>query len=41
MLATGTVGKMPLRVELVDEHERPLDLLFKHEDGRIERPAVE
>lgn len=37
--ATHAVGKMPLRVELVDEFERPLDLLLKHEDGRIERPG--
>ena len=39
--ATHAVGKMPLRVELVDEHERPLDLLLKHEDGRVERPPLE
>jgi NAD-reducing hydrogenase large subunit len=38
--ATHAVGKMPLRVELLDHQGRPLDLLLKHEDGQIEHPDM-
>ena len=38
--ATHAVGKMPLRVELLDAQERPIDLLLKHEDGTVERGDV-
>lgn len=37
--ATHAVGKMPLRVELLDAEGQAIDLLLKHEDGRIEHPA--
>jgi hypothetical protein len=35
------VGKMPLRVELLDAQGQAVDLLLKHDDGRIERPALD
>ena len=38
--ATHAVGKMPLRVELLDHQGRPVDLLLKHEDGQIEHPDM-
>ncbi len=37
--ATHAVGKMPLRVELLAPTGQTLDVLFKHDDGRIERAA--
>jgi NAD-reducing hydrogenase large subunit len=36
--ATHAVGKMPLRVELLDADGQAIDLLLRHEDGRIEHP---
>jgi NAD-reducing hydrogenase large subunit len=38
--ATHAVGKMPLRVELIDAQGKPVDLLLKHEDGHVERPPL-
>ncbi len=38
--ATHAVGKMPLRVELLDAEGQAIDLLLKHEDGRIEHPVL-
>ncbi|MFT3857847.1 MAG: hydrogenase maturation protease [Aquabacterium sp.] len=38
--ATHAVGKMPLRVELLDASGAPIDLLLKHDDGRVERPEL-
>lgn len=38
--ATHAVGKMPLRLELLDAKGQSVDLLLKHEDGQIERPAL-
>ncbi|TAK93333.1 MAG: Ni/Fe hydrogenase subunit alpha [Aquabacterium sp.] len=38
--ATHAVGKMPLRLELLDAQGQAVDLLLKHEDGQIERPAL-
>ena len=38
--ATHAVGKMPLRLELLDAQGQAIDLLLKHEDGRLERPAL-
>lgn len=38
--ATHAMGKMPLRVELLDATGQPIDLLLKHEDGTIERGDV-
>ncbi len=38
--ATHAVGKMPLRVELLDADGQAIDLLLKHEDGTIEHPAL-
>ncbi|MES2089634.1 MAG: Ni/Fe hydrogenase subunit alpha [Pseudomonadota bacterium] len=35
--ATHAMGKMPLRIELIDAQGQPIDLLIKHDDGRIER----
>ncbi len=34
--ATHAIGKMPLRVELLDAQGQTVDLLLKHEDGQIE-----
>ncbi|MGE5452345.1 MAG: Ni/Fe hydrogenase subunit alpha [Acidobacteriota bacterium] len=36
--ATHAIGKMPLRVELLDAQGQTVDLLLKHEDGQIEHP---
>jgi len=38
--ATHAVGKMPLRVELLDADGQAIDLLLKHEDGRVEHPPL-
>ena len=38
--ATHAVGKMPLRLELLDAQGRAAGLLLKHEDGQIERPEL-
>jgi NAD-reducing hydrogenase large subunit len=35
--ATHAIGKMPLRVELLDAQGQAIDLLLKHEDGAVER----
>ena len=37
--ATHAIGKMPLRVELLDAAGQSLDVLLKHDDGRIEHAA--
>ena len=37
--ATHAIGKMPLRVELLDNHGHALDVLIKHDDGRIEHTS--
>jgi len=37
--ATHAMGKMPLRVELLDAQGQAIDLLLKHENGQVERPA--
>ena len=37
--ATHAVGKMPLRIEVVDADGQLADVLLKHEDGTLERPT--
>ncbi|HEX5356881.1 MAG TPA: Ni/Fe hydrogenase subunit alpha [Aquabacterium sp.] len=38
--ATHAVGKMPLKLELLDAQGQAVGLLLKHEDGQIERPTL-
>lgn len=36
--ATHAIGKMPLRIELLDANGQSVDLMYRHDDGQIERP---
>jgi NAD-reducing hydrogenase large subunit len=38
--ATHAVGKMPLRIEVVEADGQLADVLLKHEDGTLERPLA-
>ncbi|TXI99367.1 MAG: Ni/Fe hydrogenase subunit alpha [Aquabacterium sp.] len=38
--ATHAVGKMPLRIEVVEPDGQLADVLLKHEDGTLERPLA-
>ncbi len=38
--ATHAVGKMPLRIEVVEADGQLSDVLLKHEDGTLERPLA-